>query len=239
MLVRIIKRIYKELEESCVPGVTTKDLNDIAERIFNEFPNVVPGPSLYNFPGVICTSVNLIAAHGVPSKHTVLKEGDVIKIDISAGFKDSSAPHGSSGFIDSCRTFCVGNVRPSIKALVRASEEVTRLACSYVSPGMTTGQLGAYIEKLILERKLKTIPDLMGHGVGDHLHMAPTLPNFEFDGGEIIKEGMTLAIEPVLTLGHSSAIIKLPDGWSILGTGVSAQTEHTVLVSKEGNKIII
>ncbi len=239
MLVRIIKRIYKELEESCVPGVTTKDLNDIAERIFNEFPNVVPGPSLYNFPGVICTSVNLIAAHGVPSKHTVLKEGDVIKIDISAGFKDSSAPHGSSGFIDSCRTFCVGNVRPSIKALVRASEEVTRLACSHVSPGMTTGQLGAYIEGLILDRKYKVIPDLMGHGIGDHLHIAPNLPNFEFEGGEVIQEGMMLAIEPVLTLGHSSAIMKLPDGWSILGTGVSAQTEHTVLVSKAGNKIII
>lgn len=239
MLRRIITRIYNELERSCVPGTTTKDLNDIAERIFNEFPYVVPGPSLYNFPGVICTSVNLVAAHGVPSRHTVLRKGDVIKIDISAGFKDSSAPHGSSGFIDSCRTFCVGNVRPSIKALVRASEEVTRLACSHVSPGMTTGQLGAYIEQLILDRGFRVLPDLMGHGVGDHLHMAPNLPCFAFDGGEIIEEGMTLAIEPVLTLGHSSAIIKMPDGWSILGSGVSAQTEHTVLVSKNGNKIII
>jgi methionyl aminopeptidase len=239
LLKHIINNMYRKLKAACVPGTSTFDLNEIAKECFRKHPNVVPGPSLYKFPGVICTSVNLIAAHGIPSKREILKEGDVIKIDICAGFKDSSTPHGSSGFIDSCRTFAVGKIKPSHKALITASEDVTWLACNYVSPGMTTGQLGTFIEEQIKKRGYKVLHDLMGHGIGDHLHMSPSLPNFAFEGGEIIKEGMTLAIEPVITVGPSGHVIKLFDGWTLLGSGVSAQTEHTVRVLKAGNEILI
>ena len=239
MLEKIINNIYKDLKKNITPGVSTLELNAIAEKHFKKYPNVVPGPSLYNFPGVICTSVNLIAAHGVPSEHTVLRDGDLIKIDISAGFKDSSLPHGASGFLDSCRTFMVGQVKPSLRALAKASEEVTRAACLYASPGMTTGQLGTFIEQESHKRGFLALPSLMGHGIGDHLHMAPDVPNFGFDGGEVLTEGLTIAIEPVLTVARSMGVIKLMDGWSLLGAGISAQTEHTVRIGKTINEILI
>lgn len=239
LLKHIINNMYRQLKKACVPGVSTADLNEIAAEAFRKHPNVIPGPSLYNFPGVICTSVNLIAAHGVPSSQVILKAGDLISIDISAGYKDASSPHGSSGFVDSCRTFSVGRVSLLDKALMKASEDVTQLACRYAVPGMTTGQLGTFIEMEIMKRGFKVLPDLLGHGIGPHLHCAPDVPNFAFEGGQVIEEGMTLAIEPVLTVGPSHALIKLPDGWSLLASGKTAQTEHTVVIKKTGNEILL
>lgn len=228
---KIVYETHKYLKNYIKPGITTDELNDLAEN-FIRSKNSYPSFLNYNgFPKAICTSVNQQVVHGIPGNYQ-LKDGDIISIDIGVCY---NGYHG-----DSAWSYPVGDVSKDIKYLLEHTENALYEGLKKVKPDNRIGDISNNIQKYATNHKLGIVKELVGHGVGSHLHEEPDIPNYgEKNKGPVIKEGMVLAIEPMLTLG-SPKICILDDNWTIetLDFKPSAHFEHTVLVTKDGYKIL-
>lgn len=228
---KIVYETHKYLKNYIKPGITTNELNDLAEN-FIKSKNSYPSFLNYNgFPKAICTSVNQQVVHGIPGNYQ-LKDGDIISIDIGVCY---NGYHG-----DSAWSYPVGDVSDDIKYLLEHTENALYEGLKKVKPDNRIGDISNNIQKYAIDHKLGIVKELVGHGVGSHLHEEPDIPNYgEKNKGPVIKEGMVLAIEPMLTLG-SPKICILDDNWTIetLDFKPSAHFEHTVLVTKDGYKIL-
>lgn len=234
-LLRIAGNIVHETRMYLIPfikeGITTKELDTLAED-FIRSKGATPSFKGYgDYPASICTSINQEVVHGIPSKRK-LRNGDIISIDIGACYKGY---HG-----DSAWTFAVGEISPKKKELMEHTKESLFKGLEQVKPGNRIGDIGHAIEEHAKKYHLGVVRELVGHGVGTSVHEEPDVPNYGKAGtGPLLKEGMVLAIEPMLTLGRRDICI-LDDDWTIetVDNSPAAHYEHTVVVTKDGVEIL-
>lgn len=227
----IVYQTHQYLKQYIKPGITTLELDKLAEE-FIRSKDATPSFKGYDgFPGSICASVNNQVVHGIPGKYK-LKDGDIISIDIGACYKGY---HG-----DSAWTYEVGNVDSSVKELLYHTEKSLFEGLKQVKPGNRIGDISFAIESYANKYKLGVVKELVGHGVGTSIHEDPDVPNYGTKGtGPRLKKGMVLAIEPMLNLG-SPDIVMLDDDWTIetYDYSPSAHFEHTVVVTDDGYEIL-
>ena len=227
----IVYETHQYLRPFIKEGVTTKELDTLAEEFIRSH-GATPSFKGYNdFPASICTSINEEVVHGIPSKRR-LRNGDIISIDIGACYKGY---HG-----DSAWTYAVGEVSPKRKYLMEHTEKSLFVGLSMVKPGNRVGDIGHAIYEYATSHNLGVVRELVGHGVGTSVHEEPEVPNYgKPHPGPVLKEGMVIAVEPMLTLGRRDICI-LDDDWTIetVDNSPSAHFEHTVVVTKDGVKIL-
>jgi methionyl aminopeptidase len=228
---KIVYETHKHLQEFLKEGITTLELNKIAEEFILK-QNAKPSFKGFNgYPYAICVSVNEQVVHGMPS-NLKIKKGDIVSIDIGA---DYEGYHG-----DSAWSYKIGTLSPEKEYLMENTKKVLLDSLKIIKPGIRLGDISKEIEKNAKEYKLGIVRELVGHGIGNHLHEDPEIPNY-FTGsiGPIIKEGMTFAIEPMLTLGSPRVGIE-DNGWTVstLDDSPSAHFEHTIVVTKDGYEIL-
>ncbi len=228
---KIVGDTHNYLKDYIKPGITTKELDKLA---YDFILSQRATPSFLNydgFPASICTSVNEEVVHGIPSDR-VLQDGDIISIDIGACYKGY---HG-----DSAWTYPVGTIDDDKKYLLEHTEEALFEGLSAIKPGNRIGDVSYAIEQSALKHKLGVVKELVGHGVGKHLHETPDVPNYgNKNKGMILRSGMTIAVEPMLNL-KTADIYLLDDDWTIVtaDNSPSAHFEHTVVVTKDGYEIL-
>ncbi len=233
---QLVGATLAELGKNIKPGVTTLQLDKIAEEFirdngavptFKNFPNPFGGP----FPASICTSVNDVVVHGIPDE-TVLKDGDVISIDCG------TLLNGFNG--DSCYTFCVGNVTEEVKMLLKTTKESLYKGIEQAVAGNHIGDIGSAVQSCCEHKGYGVVRELTGHGIGKEMHEAPQIPNFGQRGnGVMLKAGMCIAIEPMITMGDRK-IWLLPDKWGIITRDhkMAAHFEHTIAIRKGKAEIL-
>lgn len=234
---QLVGSTLAELGKHIKPGVTTLQLDKIAEEFirdhgavptFKNFPNPYGGP----FPASICTSVNEVVVHGIPSKDTVLKDGDIISIDCG------TLLDGYCG--DSAYTFCVGEVKPEVKQLLKVTRDSLYKGIEQAVAGNHVGDIGSAIQDYCEGFGYGVVRELTGHGIGREMHEAPQIPNYGSRGnGVMLKSGMCIAIEPMITMGDRK-IWMLPDKWSIVtrDNKLAAHFEHTIAIRKGKAEIL-
>lgn len=230
---RLAAEVLEMIGEYVKPGVTTEELNQICHDYIVDKQDAIPAPLNYKgFPKSICTSVNHVICHGIPSDKKALKKGDIINIDITV-IKDGY--HG-----DTSKMFFVG--KPSIAAerLVRVTQECMYKAIELVKPGLHLGDIGAVIQKHAESNYYSVVREYCGHGIGKTFHEDPQVMHYGKKGtGMQIREGMTFTIEPMINQGKPHCTL-LPDEWTVVTKDrkLSAQWEHTILVTKDGFEIL-
>lgn len=213
------------------PGVTTKELDKLAEDYIKSRGATPSFKGYDGFPGTICASINEEVVHGIPGNRK-LKEGDIISIDIGACYKGY---HG-----DSAWTYPVGKISKEKEYLLKHTEQSLFEGLSVIKDHIHVGDIGYAVSKYAHEHNLSVVRELVGHGVGTNVHEEPDVPNFGKQGsGPVLKEGMVIAVEPMLNLGTREIFI-LDDDWTIVTADEepSAHFEHTVLITKDGYEIL-
>ena len=220
---QIVARTLAEVAKVIAPGVTTLKLDTIAEEYIRS-QGAVPGFKGYGgFPGTLCVSVNENVVHGIPSNYA-LREGDIVSVDCGA-VKD-----GYNG--DSTYTFCVGEVEEEVKRLLRTTKESLYIGIEHAVEGNRIGDIGHAIQEYCEKRGYGVVREMCGHGVGRKLHEDPDVPNYGRKGtGPLIKNGMVIAIEPMINMGRKTIVIER-DGWTTRTKDrkPSAHYEHTIAI---------
>ncbi|CAG2161115.1 unnamed protein product [Oppiella nova] len=209
------------------PGVSTNDLDNLCHNfIVNN--NAIPAPLNYRgFPKSICTSINHVVCHGIPSDK-LLKDGDIINIDVTV------IVNGWYG--DTSRMYYVGNVGIKQKRLIQVTYDAMMKAIEIVKPGVRLGDIGYVIQNYVEKHDYSVVRDYTGHGIGKIFHTEPTILHYgKANSGEILQEGMFFTIEPMVNVGHYSTILSKLDGWTVTtrDKSLSAQFEHTLGVTKD------
>ena len=234
---QLVGKTLGELAKHIKPGVTTLQLDKIADEFirdhgaiptFKDFPNPYGAP----FPASICTSVNDAVVHGVPNNETVLKDGDIISIDCG------TLLDGFNG--DSAYTFCVGEVSEGVKKLLRTTREALYLGIENAVAGRHLGDISSAVQDHCEKEGYGVVRELTGHGIGREMHEDPQVPNYGRRGnGVLLKAGMCIAIEPMITMGDRS-IYMMPDRWTIRTRDgkPAAHFEHTIAIRQGKAEIL-
>jgi methionyl aminopeptidase len=229
---RLAAELLDHLAPMVKPGVSTLELNDIAEE-WTQARGAKSAPLGYHgFPKSICTSVNEVVCHGIPNAKQILKEGDIINIDVTPTV---DGYHG-----DTSRTFFVGEPSPIARKLVEVTEECLRLGIAAVKPGGRVGDIGAAIQEYAEAQGFSVVRDFVGHGVSRVFHTAPQIPHYGTRGkGRKLRAGMVFTIEPMINEGTWEVEV-LDDGWTAVTKDrkLSAQFEHTLAVTEDGIEIL-
>ena len=229
----IVATVLKEIASIVKPGMTTADLDAYAEQRIREMGATPSFKGYYGFPGSICASINHEVVHGIPNKKKVIRKGDVLKVDTGAYYQGF---HG-----DSCITIAVGKVSKDAANLIKVAEECLYKGIEQVKAGNFLLDIAGAIEDHCKANGYSIVEDYTGHGVGKNLHEPPSVFNFRTNQMHNVKlkAGMTLAIEPILNAG-SKKTKTLRDRWTVItaDNNLSAQFEHTVLVTKTGYEIL-
>ena len=230
---KIVATVLKEISQLVQPGMTTADLDAHAEKRIREMGATPSFKGYHGFPGSICSSINNEVVHGIPSPKKVIRLGDVLKVDTGAFYQGF---HG-----DSCITIAVGDVTPEAAKLIRIAEESLFKGIEQVKAGNYLIDIAGAIEDHVKANGFSVVEDFTGHGVGRNLHEEPSVFNFRTREMPNVKlrAGMTLAIEPILNAG-SKVTRTLSDRWTAVtvDNSLSAQFEHTVLVTDTGYEIL-
>ena len=230
---KIVASVLSEINDLIKPGMSTKDLDDYAEKRIRDFGAVPSFKGYHGFPASICSSINNEVVHGIPSKNRIIKNGDLVKIDTGAyldGF------HG-----DSCISICVGDVSSKAKKLSHVALEALYAGLSKIKSGNTLLDVAGAIEDVVNKNGFSVVEDYTGHGVGRNLHEEPSVFNFRTKDlpNVTLREGMTLAVEPIVNEG-SKFCKTLNDKWTVITQDgkLSSQWEHTIVVLKDGIEIL-
>ncbi len=230
---KIVATVLKEISDLVQPGMTTADLDAHAEKRIREMGAVPSFLGYHGFPGSICSSINHEVVHGIPSPKKVIRTGDVLKVDTGAYYQGF---HG-----DSCITIAVGEVTTASAKLIRVAEETLYKGIEQVKAGNSLLDIAGAIEDHVKANGFSVVEDFTGHGVGRNLHEEPSVFNYRTRDMPNVKlrTGMTLAIEPILNQG-SKFTKTLSDRWTAVtvDNSLSAQFEHTVLVTENGYEIL-
>jgi methionyl aminopeptidase len=221
------------LERSVRPGISTAELDRIAEDFIRSHPGARPSfKGLYGFPGSICASINEEIVHGIPSKKRILREGDLASLDVGVHYE---------GFhTDSATTIPVGEVSDESRRLLAATRAALAAAIGEMRVGNHVGDIGAAVEAVIIAAGFSVVRDLVGHGIGESFHEEPQVPNHgKPKRGPRLQVGMTLAIEPMVNVGKPDTKT-LSDRWTIVAAdgSKSAHFEHTVAVTQNGPRVL-
>lgn len=231
-----LARIVARLEEKIMPGVSTLEIDQYAEKWIREIGGI-PIFKGYGgrrpFPATICTSLNNEVVHGIPLKERILKEGDLFKLDIGMRF---------SGMVsDMARTFAVGKVSPLAEKLLRATKESLDCGIAAIHAGSNLSEYSRAVEDRVRHDGFSVVRDLVGHGVGRELHEAPQIPNYTTKSvpGFTFEAGMVVALEPMVNAGDWQVEIS-DDGWTFVTAdgSLSAHFEDTIIVTKDGTEAV-
>ena len=236
---RVVALVYKELEERIRPGMSTAELDKIAEIKMREL-GAIPAQKGYDvgikgippFPAATCISINDEVIHGIPSKNRIIKEGDIVSIDTVA-FKNGF--HG-----DAARTFVVGKVSKEIEKLIKVTKQAFFEGIQYAKPGNRVGDISHAIGEYVYANGFSVVQEFQGHGIGRQMHEDPGVPNDGKAGRGIrLEPGMTLAVEPMVIQGKHD-ILELEDGWTIITKdgSMSAHYENTILITEKEPEIL-
>ncbi len=227
----IVALVHAAMKEAVKEGVTTKELDEIAYKIIKSNKADPTFLGYHGFPGTICASINEQVVHGIPSNDVVLKNGDIISIDIGATYK---------GFVgDSAWTYAVGEISEEKKMLLKATEESLFAGLEHMKSNDRLENVAGAIEDVAKKYNLGIVRQYGGHGVGREMHEDPFVFNYRTNNQLILQKGMTIAIEPMLNLGCDDVIV-LDDEWTVVTKDkkASAHFEHTVHVTDDGPEIL-
>ncbi len=236
---KVVALTYKELEEKIKPGMSTWELDQIAEKIIQE-NGAIPAEKGYDigvkgvppYPAATCISVNDEIIHGIPSKKKIIQDGDIVSVDLVA------LKNGFNG--DAARTFLVGNVSKEAKRLVEITKQAFFEGIKFAKPGYRIGDISHRIGEFVKENGYSVVKEFQGHGIGRQMHEDPGIPNFGKPGkGLRLEPGMTLAIEPMVIQGREE-ILELEDGWTIVTEdgSLAAHYENTILITEKEPEIL-
>lgn len=227
---KIVAAVFRAVEKALKPGMSTWDVDNIARKVI-EGAGAIPSFLNYGdppFPGCVCASVNDVVVHGIPSRSVILKEGDILSVDVGAKLKGW---HG-----DACRTYAIGKISPEVQKLVDVTKESFYRGLAFARPGCRLGDLQSAIQEYAESHGYGVVRELTGHGIGRDLHEAPDIPNYGRAGhGLRLQEGMVIAVEPMITMG-SPAIYVADDEWAImtLDGQPAAHYENTIAITADG-----
>ena len=230
---KILHATMETLRAAVRPGISTGELDEIAEQFIRSQDGALPAfKGLYGFPGSICTSVNSEIVHGIPSRKRVLKEGDIVSLDVGVGYKGY--------FTDSAVTVPVGKIDDAAQRLLDVTKESLAAGIAAATPGNHIGDIGFAVQTVVERAGYSVVRDLVGHGIGVEFHEDPQVPNYgKPKRREKLVPGLTLAIEPMVNVG-GPATKTLADRWTIVtldGT-LSAHFEHTVAITESGARVL-
>ena len=228
---RIVGLAHEAVAKAIRPGVTTLELNAVAEKVIRDHGAIPSFLGYGGFPASICASINNVLVHGIPS-HTRLKDGDIISIDIGAVYKGY---HG-----DSAWTHAVGEISDEAKNLMKVNRESLFVGLQQAKPGNRLGDICHAIGEYVESHGYSVPVDYTGHGIGTELHEEPAIPNYGRAGrGVLLKEGMTLAIEPMVHAGKPQTRV-LQDDWTVVSKdgSLAAHYEHTIVITSTGYEIL-
>ena len=229
---QLVGKTLGELAKHIVPGVTTLQLDTIAETFIRDNGAVPAFLGYGGFPNSICASVNENVVHGIPSSKTVLKEGDIISVDCGTLL---------NGFVgDSAYTFCVGEVAEDVKSLLKTTKDSLYLGIQQATEGHRVGDVSSAIQKYCESKGYSIVRELVGHGIGKKMHEEPEVPNYGRPGtGPLLRSGMCICIEPMINLGSKNVVFE-KDGWTVRTKDrkYSAHFEHCIAIRPEGPRIL-
>lgn len=222
---KILAKVYEEIEKAIRPGISTKELDTLAEKLIRSY-GCVPNFLNYNgFPGTICASVNEEVVHGIPNKNRILKDGDIISIDCGCIYKGYHS--------DAARTYAVGNVSKEVQQLMDVTKQAFFEGIKMAKAGNHLYDISNAIDDYVTPYGYGIVRDLVGHGIGTALHEDPQIPNFrQKRKGLLLQPGMTLAIEPMINMG-TWEVEWLDDDWTVVSRDglPSAHYENTILIT--------
>jgi len=236
---KLVSQMYEYAEKIIKPGLSTYELDKMLEKFVREkggipaqinYPSGVKG--VPPFPASTCISVNDVIIHGIPDKQTILKNGDIVKIDTVI------EKNGYNG--DAARTFLIGDVDPEVKRLADVTKQAFFEALKFAKVGYRIGDISYAVQEYVLNNGFDVIKEFQGHGIGKEMHEDPGVPNYGKPGkGPRLEEGMTICIEPMVTQ-FSPEIWELEDGWGIVTQdgGMTAHYENTILITKGEPEIL-
>jgi methionyl aminopeptidase len=229
----IVAETLALIRRSVKPGVSTAELDRLAEDFIRSHPGAVPSfKGLYGFPKTLCTSINDEIVHGIPSPKRVLREGNIVSVDVGVCLDGLHA--------DSATTIPVGEVAPETERLLAVTQEALAAGIAQAKVGNHVGDIGHAVQKVAEAAGFGVVRELVGHGIGTQFHEEPQVPNHgQPKRGPRLQEGMTLAIEPMITMGHY-ATKTLGDKWTVVTAdgSLAAHFEHTVAVTKNGARVL-
>ncbi len=230
---KLASQVLEMVEEYVKPGISTLKLDQICHEYIVKQQDAIPAPLNYKgFPKSICTSVNHQVCHGIPSDGKILKKGDIVNIDVTV-IKDGF--HG-----DTSKMFQVGKTSILADRLCKVTQKCMYEAIKLVRPGLHIGDIGAIIQEIAYDNKFTVVRDYCGHGIGREFHESPQILHYGTKNtGMQLLEGMTFTIEPMINAGNHNTKV-LNDGWTVVTQdhSLSAQWEHTILVTKDGFEIL-
>lgn len=228
---RIVALVHDKLKDVIKPGITTMEINDICEKVIRDAGATPSFLHLYGFPNAVCTSINEVVVHGIPSDRKLI-EGDIISVDVGACYKGY---HG-----DSAWTYAVGQISDEAAYLMKVTEESLYAGLAQVKPGNRLSDISHAVQVYLESHGCSTPRDYTGHGIGTEVHEDPAVPNYGKPGrGPRLKEGMTLAIEPMAHLGRCETDV-LDDDWTVVtrDRSLAAHYEHTIAITSDGYEIL-
>ena len=229
---RLVAKVFETVEPHIRPGVSTYEINKIAEDVIYAGGGSCPCKGYYDYPAGTCVSVNDTLIHGIPSKKIILREGDIVSLDVVACLKGYCA--------DATRTFGVGILKESVKQLMKVTRDAFFEGIKEAKPNNHVGDISSAIQKYVESFGYNLARDFTGHGIGKGMHEDPPVPNVGIAGtGALIKPGMTLAIEPMVLEGRKETRI-LGDGWTVKSRDgrLTCHYENTIIITESGNEII-
>ena len=228
---RLVGLAHQAIREAVKPGVSSRDLDEIAEQVIRDGGGKPAFKGYHGFPATICASVNDEVVHGIPNRRK-LEEGDIISVDIGA------IVDGYYG--DSAWTYAVGQVSSEVQKLLEVTEASLYAGIAAARPGARVGDISGAVEDVVKAAGFGIVRDFVGHGIGTNLHESPQIPNFRMpDPGPVLREGVALAIEPMVNIGTEAVKIK-KNGWTVVTTdgSWSAHFEHTIVITADGEPVI-
>ncbi len=228
----IVAKVLLQLKGLVKPGVSTAELDSFAEKRVRDLGAVPAFLGYRGYPATLCVSINEEVVHGIPSPKRFIKEGDIVSLDMGAVLE---------GFYgDAAITVAAGKVKAPAQRLMDVTRRSLEIGLSKVKAGARLGEVSHAVEEFAVKNGMSVVHEFTGHGIGRHLHEAPSIPNFGRPGsGPVLKAGMTLAIEPMLCLGRAEIVVK-NDGWTAVSAdgSLAAHFEHTVAVTADGCDIL-
>ena len=230
---QILAETVSLMEQSVRPGISTEDLDKIADDFIRSHPGAIPSfKGLYNFPASICTSINNEIVHGIPSRRRVLIEGDIISIDVGVKYEGYHT--------DSATTVAVGEIPAESKRLLEVTRSALDAGVNAARNGNHLGDIGAAVQTVVEKAGFSVVRDLVGHGIGSGFHEEPQVPNYgKPSRGLRLVPGLTIAIEPMVNVGKPG-IRTMPDRWTVVTVdgARSAHFEHTVAITENGPRVL-
>lgn len=229
---KLVAKVFETVAPLIRPGISTYEINEIAEKVIYDGGGTCPCKGYYDYPAGTCVSVNETLIHGIPSKKIILREGDIVSLDVVANLKGYCA--------DATRTFIVGTCKDNVRRILDVCTKAFYEGVKQAKPGNRVGDISAAIQHYVESSGYSVARDFTGHGIGKGMHEDPSVPNYGIAGtGPLLQKGMAIAVEPMILEGKKDTRI-LGDGWTVKSKDgkLTCHYENTIVITEDGYEII-